>query len=228
MKTKKTPRADLEKKKILFLEIGFVITLCVVLYSFEWGTSETSQFTVVTGTITTETDIIPITRDDPQKPEPKQPEQKPIALEIKIIDDNDPDDSLDGLFKPDDKDPVDPFIHTFTNFDTPEATEVLPYTFVEVKPIYSGGDAALLKFIAENIVYPTDAKENGIDGTVYISFVIGKDGKVSTVTVVKSIHSSLDKEAQRVISLLPDWTPGKQQGIPVPVSFIIPIKFKLY
>lgn len=228
MKTKKTPRADLEKKKILFLEIGFVITLCVVLYSFEWGTSETSQFTVTTGYIEPDTEIIDITRPEPPKPEVKLPEPQPVAPIINIVEDDDPDDDLSNLDNPEDDDPVDPIIHNFTNEDPPETTEIIPWSNVEVKPSFIGGEAAMLKFIAENTMYPLPAKDNGIQGTVYVSFVIGADGKVNSVSIARGVHSSLDNEALRVVAMLPRWNPGKQREIPVSVSYIIPIKFVLY
>lgn len=228
MKTKKSSKADLEKKKIIFLEIGFVITLCVVLYSFEWGTSDTTKFTYVSQAVILSEDFTPITRPEPPKPEVKLLDVQPVAPEINIVEDDDPEDDINSFNNDNIDDPVNPTIYNFNNEDPPEVPETIPWGIVEVKPLFPGGDAALLKFIAENTLYPFEAKESGIEGTVYVSFVISNDGKVKSVTLARGVHGVLDKEALRVISLLPKWSPGKQLDIPVPVSYIIPIKFKLY
>ncbi|MDD3739564.1 MAG: energy transducer TonB, partial [Lentimicrobiaceae bacterium] len=105
--------------------------------------------------------------------------------------------------------------------------EPIAFVMVEQKPIYPGGDSALLKFIADNVTYPEEAKQNMISGKVYVQFVIDIDGKVTNVSIVRGIDPSLDQEAKRVIELLPQWTPGKQRGKPVPVSYLIPIFFQL-
>jgi TonB family protein len=105
--------------------------------------------------------------------------------------------------------------------------EVLSINMVEQRPVYPGGDAALLKFIAENTIYPEQAKQNKIQGKVYVKFVIDTVGHVTNVEIAKGVEPSLDQEAVRVIKLLPQWTPGKQRGKPVSVSYIIPINFYL-
>lgn len=108
-----------------------------------------------------------------------------------------------------------------------EYIEPIAFAIVEEKPLFPGGDAALFKFIAENIVYPPTAKEMGISGKVYVQFVIDKYGKVTQVKVVKGIDPELDAEAVRVVSKIPDWLPGKQRNINVPVQYILPINFRL-
>jgi TonB family protein len=105
--------------------------------------------------------------------------------------------------------------------------EVISFAIVEQKPIYPGGDSALLKFIAENTIYPEEAKQNKIQGKVYVKFVIDTEGAVTNVEVVKGVAPILDQEAVRVIKLLPRWTPAKQRGKPVAVSYLIPINFYL-
>jgi TonB family protein len=101
------------------------------------------------------------------------------------------------------------------------------YQVVEEMPQFPGGDGAMLKFIAEHIVYPESAKENGIEGKVYAQFVVQSTGKISDINVLRGIDPSLDAEAVRVIKLFPLWKPGKQNGKPVNVSFTVPIKFEL-
>ena len=101
------------------------------------------------------------------------------------------------------------------------------FDVVEQKPMFPGGDAALMQWLSSNIKYPVIAAENGVQGRVVCQFVVEKDGSVSGVTVVKSIDPSLDKEAVRVIKSMPKWTPGKQNGQNVRVKYTLPVQLKL-
>ena len=101
------------------------------------------------------------------------------------------------------------------------------YQEVDVMPVFPGGDAALLKFIADSTHYPKDAKEKGIQGKVLARFMVKKDGSVSDVSVMQKVNPSLDNEAIRVVKLLPKFTPGKLNGKTVPVWFMVPINFTL-
>lgn len=102
-----------------------------------------------------------------------------------------------------------------------------PFVSVEQMPQFPGGDTELMKFIGSNLKYPTIAAENGIEGRVVIRFVVGKDGDVSDVNVVRSLDPSCDKEAVRVVKSMPKWVPGKQNGRNVPVYYTLPVLFKL-
>ena len=101
------------------------------------------------------------------------------------------------------------------------------FDVVEENPSFPGGEKKLYEFLSKNLRYPEMAKENGIQGKVFIQFVVWKDGSIKDVKVVKSIHNTLDKEAFRVVNKMPNWSPGKQQGKVVNTKFTIPIKFKL-
>ena len=101
------------------------------------------------------------------------------------------------------------------------------YQKVDVMPVFPGGDAALLKFIADSTHYPKDAKEKGIQGKVLARFMVKKDGSVSDVSIMQKASPSLDNEAIRVVKLLPKFTPGKLNGKTVPVWFMVPINFTL-
>ena len=101
------------------------------------------------------------------------------------------------------------------------------FKVVEVDPEFPGGEEALYKYLAENIKYPVMAKNNKVEGRVYITFVIEKDGNVSDAKVLRSVNEELDAEALRVINAMPKWKPGMQQGVPVRVQYNIPITFKL-
>ena len=101
------------------------------------------------------------------------------------------------------------------------------YQVVEVMPEFPGGETSLRKFIADSVKYPIEAQENGIQGKVYITFVVNKEGKVTDAKVVRGVDPSLDKEALRVVNNLPIWKPGKQDGNKVNVNYTVPISFVL-
>ena len=101
------------------------------------------------------------------------------------------------------------------------------YQIVEEMPQFPGGEQAMMKYIAENVKYPEDAKEKNQSGRVFLSFVVEKDGRVDDVKVLKSVCESVDNEAVRVVKAMPNWKPGKQKGKPVRVSYCLPITFKL-
>ena len=101
------------------------------------------------------------------------------------------------------------------------------FAIVEQMPEFPGGEVALRKWIVANIKYPVIATENGVQGKVYVQFVVDKDGSISNARVARSVDPSLDKEALRVVNSLPKWNPGKQRGKPVRVSYTVPINFVL-
>ena len=106
--------------------------------------------------------------------------------------------------------------------------DILPYTSVEVKPTFNGGDAdAFVKYVQQNLKYPPRALDNHEEGRVTVNFVVDQNGKVKNAKVVKGVSDALDAEALRVVSNSPDWTPGKQGGTVVPVTYSIPVVFKI-
>lgn len=111
--------------------------------------------------------------------------------------------------------------------EPPKVDDHKVFDHVEQMPMFPGGEAALLKWVAEHIKYPTICQENGIQGRVTVQFVVTKDGSVGQVRVVRSKDPDLDKEAVRVVKSLPKFTPGKQNGIPVNVWYTLPITFRL-
>jgi len=108
-----------------------------------------------------------------------------------------------------------------------EEVEEAPLTMVEQMPEFPGGEKALMKYLSTNIKYPRIATENGVQGRVYINFVVDKDGGISNAKVVRGVDASLDAEAMRVVKAMPKWIPGKQNGETVRVSYTIPINFVL-
>jgi len=106
--------------------------------------------------------------------------------------------------------------------------DVLPYSAVEAKPTFEGGDAnAFVKYVQQNLKYPDNALENDIEGKVTVNFVVDANGKIRNAKVVKGVDAELDAEALRVIENAPAWTPAKQNGKNVPVNCSIPVTFKI-
>jgi len=118
-------------------------------------------------------------------------------------------------------------VKTVAIINTQEPQEEEIFTVVEKMPAFPGGDEERVKFLRENIKYPEEARKNGISGTVFISFVVEKDGKITNVKLLRGVHELLDNEALRVVKMMPAYEPGIQRGKPVRVQFNIPIQFNL-
>ena len=108
-----------------------------------------------------------------------------------------------------------------------EVQEQEIFQIVEEMPAYPGGDAKLMEYVAKNIKYPQIARETGIQGRVFVGFVVEPDGSVSNVKVLRGIGGGCDEEAMRVVKSMPKWKPGKQRGKAVRVSYMLPVNFKL-
>jgi protein TonB len=101
------------------------------------------------------------------------------------------------------------------------------FDIVEQMPEYPGGQAALFEFISKNVKYPDDAVKKKVEGKVFVTFVVDTDGKITDVSLMRKVFPSLDAEAIRVISAMPNWIPGKQKGQVVRVKYTVPIMFRL-
>ncbi|HKJ43809.1 MAG TPA: energy transducer TonB [Sunxiuqinia sp.] len=227
MELKKSPKADLENKRNTFVLVGLVLALGLCLLAFEW-TSKAEQASSL-GKVAeqdVEDEIIPITRQEEVKPPPPPPPPKVVEVLNIVDDDTKIDDELEiEDTEADDNTAIDvaPVIQ-----DKEEASSDSQVFFiVEDMPEFPGGELALRKFIANAIKYPVIAQENGIQGKVYVNFVVNKDGSVTDAKIARGVDPSLDKEALRVINSLPKWKPGKQRGKPVRVSYTVPINFVL-
>jgi protein TonB len=142
-----------------------------------------------------------------------------------VKDDVEVEDDIEIDVEADQETIMDDFVPVFEEEE--EVVEMEIFTVVESMPGYPGGDAARMKFLQENIKYPQMARESGIQGTVYVTFVVETDGSVTDVRVLRGIGGGCDEEAIRVINLMPNWNAGKQRGKPVRVQFNMPIKFTL-
>ena len=108
-----------------------------------------------------------------------------------------------------------------------EISEEVIFTVVEDQPSYPGGEEARIRYLQENLRYPQMAREAGIQGTVFVTFVVERDGSVTDVRVLRGIGGGCDEEAVRVVQNMPRWNPGRQRGQPVSFKFKIPIRFLL-
>lgn len=227
MELKKSPKADLENKKNIFAQVGLVISLGITLLAFSWTTREQSAANL--GTMTeqsVEEEIIPITRQEEVKPPPPPPPPKTVEM-LNIVDnDVQIDNELDLMTsEADDKTVIE--VAPVIQQQAEEEEEAEVFFIVENMPEFPGGELALRKFIANAIKYPVIAQENGIQGKVYVNFVVDKDGSVTQAKIARGVDASLDKEALRVVNSLPKWKPGMQRGKPVKVSYTVPISFVL-
>ncbi len=228
MELKKSKKADLEKRKGLFLEVGLVVALSLILVAFEWTKGEgNDDNSDAIQEVQFEDEMMQITRREEPKPEPK-PEQPKVAEVLDIVDDDvEIEDDFDF-----DMEATDDTEYDFTSMmgdDEEEIEEEEVFYIVEDMPTFNGGDPAteFRKYIAQNLRYPEIAAENGISGRVIIQFAIDKVGQVVDANIVRSVDPALDKEAKRVVMSSPKWTPGRQRGKAVKVLFTFPINFVL-
>lgn len=234
MQVKKSPKANLEKRKFLFTEIGLVLALALCLWAFEMTSEElgTSSLGDLSANDLMEEEIDVTSRDE-QQPEPETPEpevqEEQIIEELVVVDDDVKVDDIRINTEADDKTKTNTNIVPASDFkiEDDEYIEPVAFAIVEDKPMFPGGEAALMGFIRQNTTYPPTAKELGVQGRVFVQFVIDVNGKVTQVKIAQGVDQYLDTEALRVVNLLPNWTPGKQRGKKVPVTYIVPINFKL-
>ncbi|HOP05376.1 MAG TPA: energy transducer TonB [Tenuifilaceae bacterium] len=228
MELKKNPKADLEKMKLIFTEVGLVFALGVVLLAFEWTSSgDINTELAKIDEVVMEEEMIPITEQQEVKPPPPPPEPVQVTDVINIVEDDvEIDDNID-IFDSEFREDVAVQIVNFTE-EEEEVEEEEVFVVVEDMPGFGGGDSNKFReYIAKNLRYPEVAAENGIQGRVFVQFVVEPDGRVSNVKVVRGVDPALDKEAIRVVESSPKWKPGKQRGKPVRVSFTFPIIFVL-
>lgn len=225
MELKKSPKADLNNKRGLLLEIGLVVSLLLVIAAFAYTPKEYRIEIVTEYVAPVEEEITEVTRQDQKPPEaPKKVEVKVITDMLEVVT-NDTKITTD----------VD-----FAEFD--ENTEVIqqvevkeevieddqPFLIAETMPSFQGGDLNKFRaWVQQNIRFPQIALENGIQGRLVLSFVIEKDGRLTNIQVLQSPDRSLSDEAIRVLSKSPKWSPGKQRNQVVRVKYTLPVDFRV-
>jgi len=223
METKKNPKADLTRKTGFFFSIALLITMSFVLFAFELKQHETPLDELVQrNTDEFELTDVPITE---VLPPPAPVVVTPVIVEIP--DDEEIEDEIDI-----------PLIDIETSAEAtitpivvvpiePEVPTDEPFTFVEQPASPIGGVSSFYKYLGENINYPPQARRMGVEGKVFVQFVVNRDGSIVDVSVVKGIGAGCDEEAVRVVAKAPAWSPGKQRGKPVRQKMIATVIFKL-
>lgn len=226
MEVKKTDKANLEKNRGMFLQIGYVIVLGIVLLAFEWGTKPSGIDSLgQLDDMDIEEEIIPITRQNKPPPPPPPPPQTTEVINI-VEDDVEIEDEL--ILDDTDADQDTEIDIVEFDEDEEEIDEEQIFFVVEDMPLFQGQDnSAFRTYIQKNLRYPTIAQENGVSGRVFVQFDINPKGELTNVVIVRGVDPSLDKEAVRVVKTSPKWSPGKQRGRPVNVRFTFPIVFQL-
>ena len=223
MESKKTPSADLNKKTGLYLSIGLVISLAFITLAFEWKSYDASDL-VDLGSVSDDfedvMDIPPTEQPPPPPPKIQQPEIVEVPDEEEIEEDIEID--LDVEITEDTQ------IEEMVFEEAPEEeTSDEIFMVVEDQPTPQGGMSAFYAYVGKNMKYPSQARRMGIEGKVFVQFVVDKDGSISQVQAIKGIGAGCDEEAVRVLKSAPKWKPGKQRGRPVRVRMVLPITFKL-
>ena len=228
MEIKKSEKANLENKKLLFVEIGLIISLLIVYIALEWTSKETQTAVLEDNTeILVEEEIISTNMETPPPP-PAAPKIPVLSDQIDIVDDEiELEDDMFMNLEDDASLGVEIMDYVEVEEEVVEE-EAIPFQLVEEKPSFQGGDAnQFSKWVNSRLVYPEIAKENGVQGRVTLQFTVEKDGSVTKVRVLRGVDPSLDKEAVRVVSMSPKWKPGKQRDRAVPVTYTFPVIFQL-
>ena len=227
MEVKKSPKADLENKKTSNLLVGAILTLAVLFIGFEWSEREVKVVTESGITeIVFEEEMIPITEQEPPKQAPPPPEAPKMEEIIEIVED-DADVEESTIEASDDITAAVEVKYTAVEVEEEEVEEQQIFQVVEEMPEFPGGMGECMKFLGKNIKYPQISQENGVQGRVIVQFVVNQDGSIVDPVVVRGVDPYLDKEALRVISMMPKWKPGKQRGKAVRVKFTVPVMFRL-
>ena len=235
MQLKKNPKADLTKNSSLYFAIGLAVVLFISWQAIEWKTYDKSGYGYEALNVDDEDDEeVPITEQIKTPPPPPPPPPAPEVLEV-VEDEEEVEETIIESTETDQEEIVEvEDIEVEDDFDDVD----VPFAVIEDVPIYPGCEKVaksqrrqcfqdqINKHIRKNFRYPEIAQEMGIQGRVYVNFVIAKDGSITNVRM-RGPDKNLEKEAARIISKLPSMTPGKQRGRPVRVPFSIPITFRL-
>ena len=224
MEIRKHPKVNLERKRTLFFQTGVIISLLIALSAFNYKSYEDTTITLRNDAFNMiDDELVPITIQKEKLPPP--PPKVNVVLNVK-----------DNMEEGDDEIDFDAFANEETTIpdyqsepeDEPESIpDDIPVAFPGVMPRFPGGLSALYAYLRQNIKYSVAAKEMGVQGTVYVRFVVEKDGSISNVEVLRGIGGGCDEVAVRVVKNMPAWIPGKQMGRAVRVSYTLPIKFSL-
>jgi protein TonB len=225
MEEKKSPKANLENKKVMFTQIGLIISLLIAWLAFEHKSYDKRQIdeSLLNREVVLDEEMVEITKQEEQKPQPvEQPQQ---TTQLEIVDDNVETEDININAEVEQNEVIEEYVAPEVVEE--EVVEQEIFQIVEEMPAFPGGEQKLMEYVGKNIKYPQIARETGIQGRVFIGFVVEPDGSVSNVKLLRGIGGGCDEEAMRVVKSMPKWKPGKQRGKAVRVSYQIPVFFKL-
>ena len=225
MEEKKSPKANLENKKLMFTQICLIISLLVAWLAFEHKSYDKREIdpSLLRAVENVEEEMVEITKQEEQKPQPVEMPKQTTQLEI-VQDDVEVED-IEINAEVEQNEVIEEYVAP--EIEEEEVVEQEIFQIVEEMPAYPGGEQKMMEYIAKNIKYPQIARESGIQGRVFVGFVVEPDGSVSNVKIMRGIGGGCDEEAMRVVKAMPKWKPGKQRGKAVRVSYTLPVMFKL-
>ena len=231
MELKKNPKADLEKRKGLYFEIGLVVILAACLCAFSLKSYDSDESAGNGGAAQDEEveeldEILDTDMETPPPPPPPAPEEPELNMDqIEVVEDT--KEIKQEIEIKEFEEVQNTQIAEVKIEEDKEEEEQQIFTVVENDPEFPGGMEALYKYLAENIKYPQLARDNGITGKVYVTFVVERDGSIANPRILRDIGGGCGAEAIRVVKAMPKWTPGKQRGKAVRVQFNLPVNFNL-
>ena len=227
MELKKDPKADLEKRRGLYLEIGLVVILVAALVAFNVKSYDKEEKVQFERQASEEQEEIIIQTQQEELPPPPPPEAPEVTTEFEVVED-DAEIKTELVVNAEVTDETKNIEITPVKIEEEEEEEEQQiFTVVENDPEFPGGMEALYKYLRENIKYPQLARDNNITGKVYVTFVVERDGSIANPRVLRDIGGGCGAEAVRVVKAMPKWTPGKQRGKSVRVQFNLPVSFNL-
>ena len=227
MEAKKSPKADLEKKKGLFLEIGLVATLALVLLAFNLKSYDQKEIEIIQNHIDGPEEFdVDITRPDEPPPPPPEPEVV-TPTELNVVADNEQVDDVDINAEDDANTAQQEYVAPVVETKDEEVVEEEIFISVEKMPEFPGGEEKLYKYLRDNLKYPDMATQQNIQGKVYVQFVVEKDGSIANPKVLRDIGGGCGDEALRVVRAMPKWNPGIQRTKKVRVQYTLPVNFQL-
>lgn len=225
MEAKKSPKADLENRKGLFLEIGLVVILAVALLAFNIKSYDREDVEAIQRTVIDEVEETVIQTEEQEKPPEPEPQQETSITDIEVVDNDKEVEAIDMSSFTEEVLNVEataPIVEEVEQ-EVDEEIVIIP----DVNPEFAGGEAKLYEYLGENIRYPDIARDGGITGKVLVKFVVEKDGSITNISVMRDIGGGCGEEAKRVVRGMPKWKPGKVGGRTVRSQFILPISFVL-
>ena len=209
----------------MFMQIGMIISLLIAWLAFEHKSYDKRQIdeSLLNREVVLDEEMVEITKQEEPKPQPvEQPQQ---TTQLEIVEDDVETEDLNINAEVEQNEVIEEYVAPEVVEE--EVVEQEIFQIVEEMPAFPGGEGKLMEYVAKNIKYPQIARETGIQGRVFVGFVVEPDGSISNVKLLRGIGGGCDEEAMRVIKSLPKWKPGKQRGKPVRVSYQIPVFFKL-